>query len=172
MRTRYFVFKDLELSEKIIAKFDEVTRLREETLEELRKEFNLVGFVFASSGRPDYFLKEMGSEVDKSKFKVGRINRAGNDLTTLEPIGFDVADVVDRLSLTFIKSLSDVATNLSNSSDPFYRLQGIEAKQEKDLVLIKVSGERSEYYYTPVELVEISESQYTNPDAEQLKTLI
>ncbi|QZI92891.1 hypothetical protein SIPHO067v1_p0051 [Vibrio phage 51E28.1] len=169
MRTRYFVFKDLELSEKIIAKFYDVTRLREETLEELRKDFNLVGFVFAPSGRPDYFLKEMGSEVDKSKFKVGRINRAGNDLTTLEPIGFDV---VDRLSLTFIKSLSDVATNLSNSSDPFYRLQDIEAKQEKDLVLIKVSGERSEYYYTPVELVEISESQYTNPDAEQLKTLI
>lgn len=169
MRTRYFVFKDLELSEKIIAKFDEMTRLREETLEELRKEFNLVGFVFAPSGRPDYFLKEMGSEVDKTKFKVGRINRAGNDLTTLEPIGFDV---VDQLSLTFIRSLSDVATNLSNSLDPFYRLQDIEAKQEKDLVLIKVSGERSEHYYTPVELVEISESQYTNPDAEQLKTLI
>lgn len=169
MRTRYFVFKDLELSEKIIAKFDEVTRLREETIEELRKEFNLVGFIFNHTGRPDYFLKEIGSEVDETKFKVGRINRAGNDLMTLDPVDFDV---VDRLSLTFTKSLSDVTTNLSNSSDPFYRLQNIEAKQEKGLVLIKVSGERSEYYYTPVKLVEISESQYTNPDAEQLKTLI
>ncbi|CAM0096095.1 hypothetical protein SIPHO059v1_p0041 [Vibrio phage 264E42.1] len=166
MRTRYFVFKDLELSEKIIAKFDEVTRLREETLEELRKEFNLVGFVFAPSGRPDYFLKEMGSEVDKSKFKVGRINRAGNDLTTLEPIGFDV---VDRLSLTFIKSLSDVARSLANySASPRLCNQKVfEVKQVGGLLLLKALVHNNESL-----LVEISESQYTNPDAEQLKTLI
>lgn len=166
MNKRYFVFKDLELSEKIITKFDEMTKLREETLEELRKEFNLVGFVFNHTGRPDYFLKEMGSEVDETKFKVGRINRAGNDLMTLEPVDFDI---VDRLSLTFTQSEGYVV----KANFPFNHivsLSEVESKQIDSLVLVSV--ESSFEYGTPVALVEISESQYTNPDAEQLKTLI
>ncbi len=169
MNKRFFIVKRPKLTAHFISKLEERAEIRERQLESLRKEYGLVGFVFAASGRPDYFLKEIGSKVDEEKFKLGRVNRAGNDFLALDPIDFEI---VDRLSSTFIPNLIDIVSREITlvSSLNHYRYSKLNAKQESGFVLIEVDTELK--FKTPVELVEISESQYTNPDAEQLKTLI
>lgn len=168
MSKKFFLVKRQKLNSHFISKLEERTATRDSQLEALRKEYDLVGFVFAASGRPDYFLKEMGSEVDETKFKVGRVNRAGNDFLALEPIDFDI---VDRLSLTFLPDLVEIVGReiMLISSFRHYQYAKLSAKQEGHLVLLEVDTELN--YRIPVALVEISESQYTDPDIEQLKTL-
>lgn len=171
MKSRYFVFKEKSANDKIIAEFTEAAKERDGELTKLREEFGLVGFVYGSQGVPDYFLKDLGDSVDTERFKVGRINRAGNDLATLEPI--DV-EVLNRCANCAITTLIDVVS----SHLPFrpqihiHTEPSPKAQQAGNFVLVEVVEYDDVPFSMPTNLVEISQDEYTNPNLDNLGKLV
>lgn len=163
MRTRYFISKDKNFISSMTSVIGEASKAREEKLEKLIAKFGLVGFCFKGDGTPEYFLTEMNADYDKSLFESGRVNRTGNDLCALKPIDQDLIE--ECLSCKLPVTEDVIFKHFEHS----YGLTSLEIKYSGGVCLFKGVCDKPE---TPVALVEISESQYTNPDAEQLKTLI
>lgn len=167
MITRFFLLKGPQNNQAVIDKFNELTKLRETELDKLKEEFDLVGFIFGNNGRPDYFLKELGSDFDESKFRSSVVTRAGNSFLALEPEDFSLCD---RLSVTFTPTLAEAGKKVLLREHGIHLFRFIEAKQVEGLVLIKVKSGLS--YKNFVDLVELTEDQYNNPYPEKLKLLI
>lgn len=171
MKSRYFVFNDKQEQKEIIDKHSQWNQEREAQLASLREEFGLIGFVFGSQGRPQYFLKELGSEYNPDLFDVGRINRTGNDLMTLEPKTFEI---LDRCTECDIKTLLDVAArhlpfrpHIHMPAEP-----NAEVKQFEGFVLIKILEPNDVPFNEPTKLVEIEPYDYTNPNPNKLGKLM
>lgn len=167
MITRFFLLKGPQNNKAVIDKFNKLTKLREEELNKLKEEFDLVGFIFGGLGRPIYFLKELGSDFDESKFSVSVVTRAGNSFLALEPKDFSLCD---RLGVTFTPILAEAGKQVLRRDHNIHLFRFIEAKQVEGLVLIKVKTGLT--YKNFVDLVELTEEQYNSPEPDKLKLLI
>lgn len=162
MQNRYFMFKSKHFTQVIADRHIKLTAERENVLQSLCDEFELIGFVYNRDGTPYRFVKDFGAKYDEDRFEAGRIQRANTDLLGLVPKD---PEIIKRCQEAKTVSLSEVVlsalefqpqTHLHSEPSP-------EVKLVKDIIMVKVTEYNDLPYNPPVTFVEIPKSLYNDP---------